>query len=166
MHSFPDSSRLKIFHTERPLSESESALMRQEIQKFLQHWQTHRQNLRASFEWKYQQFLVLAIDESCVALSGCSQDSLTHEIQRIGTLLGLRFLNSPPICYREGQNIHCIERDLFRKRVKDGLISEETIVFDTTLEHLGAFRAGKWELPFKESWHSRAFRLPHSLKTL
>lgn len=157
----PANSRLKIFHASAPLNEEQSQLLLKEVSHFVQKWQSHKQKITASFEWKYQQFLFIGVDESEVCLSGCSIDSLSRLIDSLGRQFGVDFLNSPPICYRtETGQIHCVERFTFKKMVQDGKVHENTFVFNNLLESVGEYQAGKWEVPLKESWHARAFPIP------
>jgi hypothetical protein len=38
-------------------------------------------------------------------------------------------------------------------------VSEDTVVFDNTVATVGDLRAGKWERPFRDAWHAKAFPL-------
>ncbi|MEK7484218.1 MAG: hypothetical protein AABZ60_07790 [Planctomycetota bacterium] len=159
-NELPETSRLKIFHASRPLSESESALLRKEADFFLKGWQTHKQDLTAAYEWKYHQFLLVGIDERCVSLSGCSIDRLTQFVEALGRQFQVEFLNSPQICYRNEQNqICCVDRLEFKNQIQLGAIHENTLVFNNLIMSLKEWRAGKWEVPLKESWHAQAFPL-------
>jgi hypothetical protein len=38
-------------------------------------------------------------------------------------------------------------------------VGEDTVVFDNTVATVGDLRAGKWERPFRDAWHAKAFPL-------
>jgi hypothetical protein len=42
---------------------------------------------------------------------------------------------------------------------EQGDVTPRTVVFDNTVETVGALREGKWETPATNSWHGRAFKL-------
>lgn len=159
----PPHARLKIFHASRSLSDSESALLRKEADIFFKEWQAHKQNLTSAYDWKYNQFLLVGVDEQCVSLSGCSIDRLTQFVEALGRRFQVEFLNSPQICYRNQQNqICCVERFEFKQQVQSGAIHENTTVFNNLITTVKEWREGKWETSFKESWHAQAFPLPLS----
>ena len=75
--SLPGESRVWCFGaSERPADETLEEL-RATMEEFLESWTAHRANLRAGFDWLHDRFLVVAVDESDVAASGCSIDALT-----------------------------------------------------------------------------------------
>ena len=52
-----------------------------------------------------------------------------------------------------------VPRPDFRRLAQAGEVGEETVVFDNTIGSVGDVRAGRWERPFRESWHARSFPL-------
>ena len=50
-----------------------------------------------------------------------------------------------------------MSRSEFRQAARDGTVTPDTLVFDTTLTSLADLRAGRFERPARESWHGTAF---------
>jgi hypothetical protein len=50
-----------------------------------------------------------------------------------------------------------VPRGRFRELAAAGAVSPDTVVFDNTVQSLGALRGGRWETPARASWHGRAF---------
>ena len=101
--------------------------------------------------------VLVGADESQVDVSGCSNDSLFRAVKTIFREMNLEFPVVPPILYRDSHSIRCVSREEFRDLVKIGMINEETIVFNNTLQTLSEYRQGLWEVPMKDSWHIEAF---------
>jgi hypothetical protein len=55
--------------------------------------------------------------------------------------------------------VRAVERPEFRRLAQAGEVSEDTVVFDNTVATVGDLRAGRWEKPFRDAWHARAFPL-------
>lgn len=156
----PNNATLKIFHSNRKLTDSEINSVLEEFDNFAKNWQAHGANLFSSREMRYNQFLLVGVDESKVRLSGCSRDSLVHAVEAIERKFGLTFLDSPQVVYRKDDEIKCSERFDFKEMAKEGLVNSETIVFNNIIETIGDLE--KWEVPMQDSWHARAF-LPKEL---
>ncbi|KAA3600383.1 MAG: ABC transporter ATPase [Calditrichaeota bacterium] len=160
IQELPNNATLKIFHSSRKLTDSEVSSVLEEFDSFEQNWQAHGANVFSAREMRYNQFLLVGVDESKVRLSGCSRDSLIHAMEAIERKLGLTFLDSPQVVYRENDKIKCAERMEFKKIASQGLVNAETIVFNNIIESVSDLN--KWEVPMKDSWHARAF-LPKEL---
>ena len=155
----PGDSRLWTFHAERTLNETETTQLRAELETFLQSWAAHRPDLTAGYQLRYNKFLQLGGDESRLPPSGCSIDSLVHELARIGGTMGIELVDSPDIAYRATDGVHCTTRDAFAEMAVAGTVSRDTIVFDRTAQRVADVDAGRWERPAGEAWHARAFDL-------
>ena len=76
---------------------------------------------------------------------------------RLEQELGVTLADSGPVLFRQGETIERVTRARFTELATSGVVSPETAVFDNTLATVGDLRAGRWELPARETWHSRAF---------
>ena len=152
----PDSSRLWIFAADRPLSDAEAQMLVSEMQGFVQTWLAHGMPVTGSCEMKYNQFLLIAADESSLP-SGCSTDEMTRRVRVLGESYGVEFLGMPKVQYRRNGTIETTSRMDFSELAKNNTVDSSTIVFDNTLTLLADLRNGKWETEAKTSWHSKAF---------
>lgn len=161
--SLPDTGRLWIFPAPRPWTAAEQAQIAAGLTQIIEQWQSHGAPASAGFEIRYGQFLLVGSDETQTPLSGCSMDYLRDEVVKLGRQLGFDLIDGPPICWRDAGAvgaIRCASRAEFKAAVQAGQITATTVVFDFTLQFVGELRAGRWERPFADSWHAKAFRLP------
>ena len=153
----PSDARLWIFAAERPLSSSESARVLEETDSFISEWMAHGAPLTAGRDLRYDQFVLVGVDERAAGVSGCSIDALVRRMQQLESVLGLELVNNAPVLYREGETIARVSRDRFAQLAASGTVGPNTRVFDNTLSRVGDLQAGKWEVKAAEAWHKQAF---------
>ncbi len=153
----PPTARLWIFAADRELEASEADRLVSAVDRFLDEWTAHRQHLTAAGDWRYARFLLVGVDESTASASGCSIDALVREVRRLEQELGVTLADSGPVLFRQGDTIERVTRVQFTELATSGVVNPETAVFDNTLTTVGDLRAGRWELPARETWHGRAF---------
>ena len=154
--ALPDEARLWTFAASRPLTDQEAGPFLAATDEFLESWTAHRVPLATSREWRYGQFLFVAVDESAAGASGCSIDALVRFIRQAEEPLGVSLSDNQPVWFRDGKGqIRCESRERFKALAKEGQVTGDTIVFDNTIETLGALREGRWETPASASWHAR-----------
>ena len=153
----PSDARLWIFAAERPLTAAERDRVIAEADAFIDQWTAHGVPLTAAREMRYEQFVLVGVDERAAGVSGCSIDALVRRMQQLERVLGLELVNNGPVLYREGEAVVRVPRDRFAELAASGTVSPQTRVFDNTLTRVGDLLAGKWEVPAEASWHKRAF---------
>jgi hypothetical protein len=152
----PD-ARLWIFAAERPLSGHEQRQLLESVDAFLENWKAHGQPLAAGRDLRYGQFLLVAVDESNAGASGCSIDAMVRVLGELETQLDVNLTDHGPVLYQTPHGVHRVPRPEFAKLAREGAVGPETVVFNNTLTRLAELRAGRWELPARDSWHGRAF---------
>lgn len=155
----PSDARLWIFAAERPLSAAETESLLAVVDQFLSHWKAHGVPLTAGRDWRYDRFLLVAVDEAPAGASGCSIDAMVHQLQQLESALGVSILDNGPVLFRRGNAIERLPRPEFAALARQGTVSPETVVFNNTLTRVADVREGKWEAPARASWHARAFNL-------
>lgn len=155
--SLPHEARLLVFSASRPLTPGEIERLLAEVDGFISGWSSHREAVTAARDWRHDRFLLVAADENVTALSGCSVDKITRRMKELGEELKARLVDNEGIYFRSAAGIERVGRAEFAGLVESGAVNEETIVFNNTVTRLGDLRAGQWELPFRNSWHARAF---------
>lgn len=163
LDDLPDTARLWIFGADRRPGPREAARVRDRARRFVERWTAHREELAAGVDWRRDRFLLVAVDESRVAASGCSIDELMHFLADLERETGVGLTETAPVWFRdprEDGRIRTVPRRRFRELAGDGVVGPETIVYDLTADRLGALREGRWELPAREAWH--ASLLPES----
>ena len=156
----PDDARVWISGFERPLGPAEQETVRAGMERFAAGWASHQVPVESAFEIVQDRFLVIAACTSG-SVSGCSIDSMMRNMRDLYSTVGV----APPagnlIYFRdETGRIQSIDHLEFRDVADSGRLKPDTRVFDTLIQNLGQLRAGRFELPYQEAWHARAFPLP------
>jgi len=153
----PPDARLWIFAAARPLSADEGSRVLDEADAFINQWTAHGVPLTAGRELRYNQFLLVGVDERAAGVSGCSVDALVRRMRQLEETLGAALVDNGPVLYREGNVIERVTRERFAELAASGTVGPNTRVFDNTLTRVGDLLAGKWEVKAGDSWHARAF---------
>lgn len=150
----PDSARIWIYQSNRKFTEEEIPALTEELEKFIHQWTVHGEDLSASFDIRYNRFIILGVDENFAATSGCSIDSSVHFIQHLQEKFKVDLLDKMNVTFKQGDYIAYKELIDFRKMVKEKAVSPKTIVFNN-LVNTKAELDDYWEVPMEESWHKR-----------
>ncbi len=152
--SLPETSRIWIYQANRSLTDSELDELETELRTFIEAWTAHGQDLRAAYEIRYKRFIILALDQSHAAASGCSIDASVHFIQSLEDRYGIDLLDKMNVTFRQGDYIAYKPLTDFKKMAKDRAISAETVVFNNLVTNIREYQ-DHWEVSAKESWHGR-----------
>src|SRR5690349_21184699 len=110
-------SRVWVYQADRPLTPEEIELISKETKLFLDSWTSHQSPLPASFDIKYDLFLVLMADEEDVKAGGCSIDKSVHFIQDLGKKINVNFMNRMLFAYRNENELKLASRKEFEDLV-------------------------------------------------
>lgn len=153
----PENARLWIYQAERKLKPQELRFVEENTKIFLNQWQAHGQDLKASFSLEYDQFLIVSVDESFSQASGCSIDASVHLIKALENELGISFMTTSQVAFLQDEEIHLYPFNQLKSQVEDKTITPKTLVFDNTVQNVAQFRAG-WLKESNESWVKRYFQ--------
>lgn len=153
----PDRARLWVFAAGRTLEPPERRRLEASVEEGLAAWNAHGSPVTWGYEIRYDRFLLVGVDESRTALSGCSIDHAVHRIRDLEAELKTSFLDNARVFFREGDAILTVSRPEFRERAAAGAANAATIVFNNTVATVGDVRQGRWEVPLSRSWHAQAF---------
>lgn len=150
--TLPDASRVWIFGSDRPLGEDATTTLLKAVEEHLTDWKAHGQPLTVGSQFRDNRFLVIALDQSTAGATGCSIDGLFRVLQGLEPTLGTSLVGGGKVFYRDNHAaVQSTTRDGIPALVQSGAITKDTVVFDTSLTDLGAFRSG-FEKRAKESW--------------
>jgi hypothetical protein len=152
--NLPNNSRVWIYQSNREFTIIEIEFIATKAEEFINSWTRHGDNLKGSFTIKYNQFLILAVDESFKNVSGCSIDSSVRFIQELESELQIDLMDKMNITFKEGEDINLVKLSDFQRFAKERKVTQETIVFNNMVNTKEDFEKN-WEIPVKKSWHKR-----------
>ena len=152
--SLPSNSRVWIYQADREFSIEEIEFISAKAMLFIDQWTRHGDDLKGSFTIKYNQFLILAVDEGFNNVSGCSIDASVRFVQELEKELRIDLMNKMNVSFKDGNNVNIVKLSDFQQFAKGKKITAETVVFNNMVNTKEDFET-KWEVPAIESWHSR-----------
>ncbi|MFS4415690.1 ABC transporter ATPase [Maribacter sp. 2307ULW6-5] len=153
-NSLPSEARVWIYQCNRTLTETELSEIDVALKDFLSHWTAHGADLKAGFEIRYKRFLVIGLDQSGQAATGCSIDASVHFIQALEKKYDVLLLDKMNVSYKQGEYIAYKPLIDFKKMARQKAISAKTVVFNNLVATKGEYQE-HWEVPASESWHAR-----------
>jgi hypothetical protein len=156
--ALPDASRLWVFPAAEPVTGDAHRRLLERVDAFLADWRAHGQPLTVGRDWRDDRFLLVAVDEASEPPSGCSIDAFVRVLKDLEDELDVGLTDHLHVLHRTpGGEIARDDRAGFTRRAREGEVSLETPVFDTTLTRLSELREGRLEVPAGQAWHRRAF---------
>ena len=155
-NTLPDTARVWIYQSNRKFNEQEKEKISEMTTDFVEQWTRHGENVRGSFTMLYDQFLIIAVDQNFVEVSGCSIDASVKLVQQIQVQFQVDMLNKLAIAYKEGDEIKITPMANFTQLAKAGTVKSDTVVFNNMVNSKKGV-ATLWEVPATESWHARFF---------
>lgn len=152
--NLPDDSRIWVYQSNRKLSDSEIEEIASRTKDFLEQWTAHGADLEAGFEIKYQRFIVFGLNQANASASGCSIDASVRFIQILENLFEIDLLDKMNVTFYNGPYIAYKPLDEFKKMAKARSVSPNTVVFNNLVTTKAEYLE-HWEVPAKDSWHSR-----------
>jgi len=153
---FSPQSRVWIYQSDRKFTSDEEVEILSKLEVFTSQWKAHGNELMAKAEIRYGYFIILTVDESRANVTGCSIDSSVRIIKNIEQAYQVDLFNRFNIAYKIDGEVHVQGKEDFETLVEIKNVTPETIVFNNMVQTLVELET-KWEVPFKDSWHSTVF---------
>ncbi len=154
--SLPLESRIWIYQSNRKFSDEELAEIESDLKLFLENWTAHGSPLEASYQLKYNRFIILAVNQDAQQVTGCSIDASVTFIQNLEQKYNVDLLDKMNVTFKQGEFITHKTLIDFKKLAKDKSVSENTVVFNNLVNTIEEWQ-DNWEVPASDSWHSRFF---------
>ncbi|HET8827710.1 MAG TPA: ABC transporter ATPase [Pelobium sp.] len=126
------------------------------LEDFTTSWSAHNQALKATFEIRYNRFIVLIVDETQAGASGCSIDKSVHLMQELEKKFQINLLDRFNIAYKVGDVVESVDRSEFEKLIETGAVNPSTPVFNNMVSNYQDYKS-KWETTIANSWHRSVF---------
>jgi hypothetical protein len=151
--SLPDSARVWVFASERPVIGEAADRLLTEVDEYLTQWRAHGQPLTCSRAWREDRFLAIGVDQTDAFASGCSIDGLFRVLRALQPALGTTLVGGGQVFYRDASRaIRSVQRDEFAALAAAGAITDDTVVFDPTVATAGEWRS-RFETEAARAWH-------------
>ncbi len=154
MHVLADNSRVWIYQGDRRFSKEEAMEIHDLLDEFAESWTSHNEKLLAQGSLFHRQFIVFMVDESRAGASGCSIDKSVHFIKGIEAKYGINLFDRLAVTYIKDGDVHRVSREEFAKQFEQGIVTDETKVFNNLVKTKEEFIAD-WVIPLKDSWQKR-----------
>jgi hypothetical protein len=152
----PEDSKIWIYQSNRKFSDAEFEEIETDLKNFIENWAAHGTSLEASFELKYNRFIILAVNQEVQIATGCSIDSSVQFIQNLEKKYDVDLLDKMNVTFKLGEHIAHKTLIDFKKMAKDKAVTENTIVFNNLVNNIAEY-SESWEVPAIDSWHGRFF---------
>jgi hypothetical protein len=131
--TMPDDSRIWIYQSNRDFDDSETVVINDKTISFLDNWQAHGKDLECSYTIVDKRFIIIAVNESFNPIGGCSIDYSLQLIKDISNTIEIDLLNRLVVNYKLDNRIESLSLGDLKNKIKDGIISSETIIFNTAI---------------------------------
>ncbi len=152
--SLPPSSRVWAFQADRPMAAEELKLVERKLREFTESWAVHGTPLKASFTIQYDQFIVLAADETNETASGCSIDSSVRVLKELEQTIGIGLFDRNQVAFKIGDRVELVRVSQLKQKFAEGTLKGESLTFNNLVNTKSAFEAG-WLIPAANSWLNR-----------
>jgi len=154
--TLPPESKIWIYQSNRKFSEDEFTAIESDLKSFLENWAAHGTGLEASYQLKYNRFIIIAVNQENQIATGCSIDASVQFIQELEKKYEVDLLDKMNVTFKLGEHIAHKPLIEFKKMAKEKAVSGNTIVFNNLVNTIEEWNES-WEVPAGDSWHSRFF---------
>ncbi len=153
--AMPSSARVWVFGAAAPITGAARDTLMEAVDSHLAQWAAHGAPLVCAREFRDDQFLAVAVDEAATGASGCSIDGLFRVLTRLEQQLGASMVDGGTVFWRDPNGrVQSTDRATFKAMASTGVVRPDTLVFDTLVETVGAWRE-RFEGEARRSWHAR-----------
>ena len=147
-------SKVWIYASQAPFTNEQKSIIASELKLFADQWQAHGVELKASYEIKHNHFIVLGVDESHHAPSGCSIDKSVQVIKNIESQLKIDLMNRLVVYVLVNDLMKTFTYSSLSKAIQEGLLNVDSQVFDNTITSFEKYQ-NEWLKPAQETWLHR-----------
>jgi hypothetical protein len=140
-----------IYLSDKEFSTEMKANIAFDCDAFLKEWNAHGNMLTGSAEILNNRFIIIKIDETGYAASGCSIDKQVQFIKELEQKYTISLLNRLLVAYKEGDAVIVKPANEVKRMLKEGSLSLDTIYFDSAILDEQQF-ASSFEIPISKSW--------------
>lgn len=152
--SLSPASRIWIFQSDRPFSAQQLKVANERLRTFVEEWAAHGIPLKTSYKIEFNQFIVLAADESHHTASGCSIDSSVRVLKDLEAALGVDLFNRNLVAFRQDDRITLVALQELKEKFRSGILKADALTFNNLVSTKAEFESG-WIAPAERTWLRR-----------
>jgi hypothetical protein len=153
-NSLPPEARIWIYQSDRKFTREEKTIINSQLQLFTEGWAAHGNPLKTSFDIRYDQFVMLAADESYAGASGCSIDDSVRTVQAIAKQIGVDLFNRNLVAFMPEKDVKMVPLTALKQAYLQGLWNESTPVFNNVIQTRKEVEQN-WLVPAGTTWVKR-----------
>ena len=147
-------TKVWIYQAGTEFTDEQLKIFRELAEIFFQNWESHGKPVKGTIEVFHNRFIVFFIDEQDEQACGKCVDASVRFAKELEEELKVSLLDRMSVAYRKARKIFSCQLPEFKRMIERGEVNEDTLVFNNTIHSLPEFE-NSWEVPVKNSWHSR-----------
>jgi hypothetical protein len=151
-----DHARVWVYQANRPLREAELEGVHSYLAREMAAWAAHGEALQGSFDVRFGQVFVVAVDEQVNQASGCSIDASTRWFKELGAALGIDFFDRSSAVV-QGESLLLIPFLGTKQAVSEGILKADSLVIPLQTADVATYRTG-WLVPASSTWLAKYFQ--------
>ena len=152
-NSLSEEAKVWIYPSSRKFYPQEIDGLKEKLQGFIDGWKSEDADFKASFELKYNRFIIFSAEEGST-LTNADIDKQVAFILQLQQEYEVELLDKMNVCFKQGEFIQYKDVKEFKTLLKKKSVSAKTVVFDNLVQTKGELE-NYWEVPITESWYSR-----------
>lgn len=150
----PENSKIWIYQSDRKFYTDEIEALKTKVEGFLSSWNDNGIDIISSYQFLYNRFIILAVDETIDSITVNAIDDSVRFILQLQVDYKVELLDKLNVCFKQGEFVQYKDLKDFKKLIKSKAISEKTIVFNNLI-NIKEELQDQWEVPLADSWHNR-----------
>jgi hypothetical protein len=140
LNELDGSARVWVYNTKEFVSPEVIRVILERTADFIKEWTAHQNDLYGGCGFAHFRHLIIAVDETKAAASGCSIDSCVHFLQDLGKELDIDFFDRLNYTFVDStdQAFKIAHHDL-DEAYQQGDINDQTLFVDPTVKTLDEF---------------------------
>ncbi|WP_101902500.1 ABC transporter ATPase [Tenacibaculum dicentrarchi] len=152
-NTLSEEAKVWIYPCNRKFYPKEIDGLNEQLKTFVEGWKLDDENFKASFEVRYNRFIIFSAAEDAVLLNA-DIDAQVGFILQLQTQYEVELLDRMNVCFKQGEYTQYKDLKDFKGLIKNKAVTEKTIIFDNLIETKQELE-NYWEVPISESWYSR-----------
>jgi hypothetical protein len=127
-------ARIWIYQADRKLSAGQVDFINRFLKDYCNRWKAHGAELKASFDIRFDHFIVMAADEDYNSTSGCSIDDSVRAIKEIENNTNSNFFNRNLVAFKQDTGVILIDRSNLKEKYLTGMWNDASLTFNNLVD--------------------------------